>query len=72
MKTFQAGDRVRFSSTWLRSIGACTGPVPQLRGTVVKVRSFSNCLALVTVDWDQHYFDSKATSVLASNLERSR
>ncbi len=72
MKTFTTGDRVRFSSAWLRSTGTCTGAVPQLRGTVTQVRAFGSCPALVTVQWDQRYFDTQATRVLASNLERSR
>ncbi len=72
MKAFQTGDRVRFSSAWLRSTSTYSGPVPQLRGTVTKVRDFSSCPALVTVQWDQRYFDTQATNVLATNLERSR
>jgi len=72
MKTFQTGDRVRFSSAWLRSTSTYTGQVPQMRGTVTKVRELSSCPALVTVRWDQCYFDTQATSVLAANLERSR
>jgi hypothetical protein len=72
MKTFSTGDRVRFSSTWLRYTFGYTGGIGQLRGTVTKVREFRSSPALVTVQWDQHYFDTQSTSVLAANLERSR
>lgn len=64
------GDRVRFSSEWLRSTFAYTSPVGHLRGTVTDVRSFRSCPALVTVKWDQPYFEAIETRVLATNLDR--
>lgn len=73
MKTAPAiGSRVRFSKNWLRSTCTYSGPVPQLRGTVTAVRTFKSSPALVTVDWDVAYFDTKATNVLACNLEGCR
>ena len=73
MKTTPAiGTRVRFAKAWLQSTCTYTGPVPQLRGTVTAVRTFKSAPAMVTVDWDVRYFDSKATNVLACNLERCR
>jgi hypothetical protein len=66
------GSRVRFSKAWLQSTGTYTGPVPQLRGTVAAVRTFSSCPAMVAVDWDVRYFDGKITNVLATNLEACR
>ena len=67
------GSRVRFSKAWLQSTRNYTGDVPFLRGTVTAVHTFKSCPPLVTVDWDQqHYFDTKATNVLATNLEVCR
>jgi hypothetical protein len=66
------GSRVRFSKAWLQSTCTYTGEVPFLRGTVTAVRTFNGCPPLVTVDWDHHYFETKATNVLATNLETCR
>lgn len=63
------GSRVRFSKSWLKSTCSYTGEVPFLRGTVIAVREYKGCPPLVTVDWDHQYFDTKATNVLATNLE---
>lgn len=66
------GNRVRFSKTWLQSTCSYTGEVPFLKGTVTAVREYKSCPPLVTVDWDHHYFETKATNVLATNLELCR
>lgn len=66
------GDRVRFSGNWLRNIGAYTGPLGQLVGTVIAIREYKTCPSMVTVDWDHQYFDTKETNVLATNLQRTK
>lgn len=65
----ELGQRVRFTRSWLQSTGSYTGTVPQLRGTVTGIRKYSGGTVLVSVDWDVHYFQTKETSVMASNLE---
>lgn len=73
MKTAPAiGTRVRFARAWLQSTRTYNEATADLRGTVTAIRTFSSCPALVTVDWDERYFDSKATNVLATNLEACR
>lgn len=64
------GDRVRFSSSWLRSTASYTGPIGQLRGTVIAIREYTSCPPLITVHWDQRYFQEQDTNVLATNLQR--
>lgn len=69
--TFAIGDRVRFSGEWLRNTCQYTGPVGQLRGTVTGVRLYATCPPLITVEWDQPYFNERTTNVLATNLQSS-
>ena len=71
-KPIAIGSRVRFSRAWLQSTCSYTGDVPFLRGTVTAIHAFKSCPPLVTVDWDKHYFDTKTTNVLATNLETCR
>ena len=66
----KVGDRVKFTGEWLRSISAYTGPLGQLKGTIVAVKSRKD-YAYVTVEWDYAYFESKQTSVLVCNLMRT-
>lgn len=66
------GSRVRFSKAWLQSTCSYAGEVPFLKGTVTAVREYKSCPPLVTVDWDHQYFETKATNVLATNLELCR
>lgn len=63
------GQRVRFTRSWLQSIGAYTGQLPQMRGTVTGIRKYSGGSVMVSVDWDVLYFQTKETSVLSCNLE---
>jgi hypothetical protein len=63
------GDRVRFSSAWLRNTSSATSPVARLRGTVIEVKSLGSSNQYATVRWEQKYFDSQETTVLCSNLQ---
>ena len=70
----KVGDRVKFTGEWLRSISlrsllACTGPIGQLKGTIVNIKSRN--YTYVTVEWDYVYFENKQTSVLLCNLMRT-
>lgn len=66
------GSRVRFTRAWLQSTCQYTGEVPRLKGTITAVREFKSCPPMVTVEWDTHYFQTKTTNVLATNLETCR
>ena len=46
---FSVGDRVRYSSTFCRTIGATTGFTPQARGVIT---SFSKTGELASITWD--------------------
>lgn len=60
------GDRVRYATNWLRSIGAYTGELPFARGTVATVEDHGQGFVLVTVDWTR---SEGSRRVLAANLE---
>ena len=60
------GDRVRYATNWLRSIGAYTGELPVARGTVAAVEDHGQGFVLVTVDWTG---GEGSRRVLAANLE---
>lgn len=64
------GDRVRFSSAWLRSTSSATSPVARLRGEVIEVMSLGSSNQYAKVRWDYKYFDSQETIVLCSNLQK--
>lgn len=71
--TFKAGDKVRFSSDWLKSTGQVTGEVPFMRGVVTAVKDLSEDRQIVTVRWGSVEDDEPYTSrVLSSNLEVCR
>lgn len=63
------GDTVRFKSAFLQSACSYTGGLGQLRGTVVGVDERKD-YTYAHVVWDYHYFKTRQTAVLASNLER--
>ena len=71
-KTFNVGDRVRFSSAWLRSTCSVSSPVARIRGTVTQIKSLGSNNLYATVDWDTLYFETKETNVLTANLQRIR
>jgi hypothetical protein len=68
-KALNVGDTVRFKRAFLQSTCSYTGELPRLKGTVVSV-GLDGLSGYVRVDWDYIYFQTKATGVLASNLER--
>ncbi len=61
----QPGDRVALSAAFLRSIGAQTGDLPQLRGTVQGVRQLTGDRQLVCVKWDS---EPETQQILSCNL----
>jgi hypothetical protein len=66
------GDRVRFTSAWLRSTCSATSPVARLRGTVVGIKSYSSGGSYATIEWDTLYFETRQTNVLDVNLQKLR
>jgi hypothetical protein len=52
MKTCTVGQRVRYRSEFLRSIGALTGPLGFARGTVISLGPLGKS-TLATIDWDK-------------------
>lgn len=48
--TINVGDKVAFSAAFCRNIGAQTGEVPAMRGTVVEVFQVAKS-TIATVDW---------------------
>lgn len=62
----KVGDKVRYSSAWLRNTGQITGPVPFMQGVVIDVTKLGNN-QLVSVDWKDGQVPSR---VLASNLHK--
>lgn len=47
------GDRVEYTAAYLRSIGAVTGPLGPLKGTIRRIEFYSGGLTLVSIDWDR-------------------
>ena len=67
--SFNVGDRVRYSTDWLRQTGNETSLVPFLRGAVTEVVEDSRG-RLVVVRWDGYDLgDMAETRVLADFLE---
>jgi len=65
-KYVDVGDRVRFSTDFLRNTGQYAGRVPWLRGTVTGViLPMSNGMEILHVEWD----DGTWGRVLNVNLE---
>lgn len=57
------GSKVAYSQAWLRSVGAYTGDLPQMRGTIISVRSVGS-KEIATVKWE----DDGMMNVLVDNL----
>ncbi len=76
MTSIKVGDRVQYSTDWLRSTCTYTGDIPFARGTVIDVDPrFGGGLA--TVDWsrpDTHRVrgGSVPRRILCANLEKVR
>lgn len=47
-----AGQRVKYSTQWLKSIGCYTGELPFARGTIDSIQSVGQRLKLATIVWD--------------------
>ena len=62
----EVGDPVAYSARWLRSIGAHTGELPQMRGVVTGIEPVGAKLQ-ATVDWGDGLAPVK---VLTENLRR--
>jgi hypothetical protein len=56
----EVGDKVAFSATWLRSIGAYTGPLPFARGEVTAIRDCGS-VKIAAVAWDPNAHGFEAT-----------
>jgi hypothetical protein len=69
MKVFNIGDRVRYSATFLRSIGCYSGTLPFARGTITAVKNYSKSFAIATIDWQNPDVPEK---VNVGNLERCK
>lgn len=66
------GDTVRYSSAFLKSTGSYTSGIGSLRGKVVAVTppaAEADWPPLITVRWNDEYFDTPVSTVLASNLQ---
>ena len=68
---FEIGDRVRFSSQFLRTGCHYTGPFPQARGTITGFWGGDGQMAHIR--WDHRYFsDSRNGNAHTANLERCK
>lgn len=73
--SLKVGDRVRYSTKFLRSISAYTGDLPFARGEIEELKPIGRSeLLIATIKWDRAYGGgdegSAARKVLVSNLER--
>lgn len=64
------GDRIKYASRWLRSVGAYTGPLPFARGRVVALKECGRQFVLATVEWDKGTDPDVPTLINAKNLSR--
>jgi hypothetical protein len=51
-KQLAIGDRVAYSRSWLRSIGAYTGDLPHAKGTITGLKTLSREITLADVAWE--------------------
>ena len=66
--TIQAGDRVKYSAKFLRSIGCQTGPICFMQGIVQSTRSYGQNFIVAAVVWDDDREDGSSVNV--ANLVR--
>ena len=71
MNTITIGDAVRYTGDFLRSIGACSGPLGLARGTVTGIQQLSEDVVLAVITWDRPE-EEVPTRVNVKNLERTR
>ena len=64
--TIQIGDRVGYRVRWLRSTGACHGPLSRARGVVKAIKSLGS-LQLAEIEWGN---PDMPTRVAVTNLAR--
>jgi hypothetical protein len=62
----QLGDRVAYSSRFLKNTGQHTGDIPFARGTITRLTLIGNS-QLAHIDWDREGIPGK---VLVANLSR--
>ena len=48
---FKTGDKVRYRTQFLRSIGCYTGPLPFARGEITTVKTHGSSFTLATIKW---------------------
>lgn len=63
----QVGDKVRYSSEWLRNTGQQTGEICFAIGVVTSVRNLSKEPVIATVDWNDSDLPSH---INVKNLEK--
>jgi hypothetical protein len=69
---FKIGDRVKYSTIFLRSIGCYTGPLPFAKGTITNLQQFGSRVSgttLATIDWNSKDIPDK---VNVANLTRCK
>lgn len=62
------GDKVQYSTKFLRSIGQYTGKLPFAKGIVIDLRDFGQ-VQLATIDWNDPDIPQK---VIVPNLTKVR
>jgi hypothetical protein len=66
---FNVGDKVRYRTEFLRSIGCYSGPLPFARGEITAVKTHGTSFTLATINWTKG--DAPET-VNVFNLERCK
>ena len=64
------GDRVAYSSAWLRSVGIYSGILPFARGTVESLKVLSPRCIIATIDWGVADQEEVPPRVNTANLTR--
>jgi len=61
------GDKVQYSSSWLRSVGLYTGDYGRAKGVVLGVKKINDTTQVVSIRWDKPDIPTK---VLNKNLSK--
>ena len=67
MVQLKVGDKVQYSTQFLRSTGEYTGNVPKAKGVVKKLTSIGSNRHMAEVDWDLKDVPKK---ILTTNLSK--
>lgn len=67
MNKINQGDQIRYSATFLRSIGERTGPTASAVGTVQAIKRITPQVSVATIQWNTPGMPEKA---LVKNLTR--